>query len=265
MAVSDIDIFGRKTFFIAGDSAIASTERLEELCARGYEAYSIAGDGDVKAKINAIAELYPNSIVFINADSKSGINARVIIKEMASLHRGTLLFGIMHNGSASSNREWSDCDLAAGVVALGDGNGFAALLDALQKTGAKGRRAYVRVNCDANSTAVMTIGGKTVHAKVEDVNISHFRCTLPEDIAIRIFDKVREAKMVINGLSITTDAVLIMKRTKMGAHSYVLMFIHGEDDRPDLEEKIKVQLNKTIYRSVSAIRMDSIRMQMHSK
>lgn len=264
MAVSDIDIFGRKTFFIAGDQTIASTERLEELCARGYEAYSVAGDGDVRGKIEAIIELYPNSIIYINASAARGnLNPRVLVKEMAQAHRGAALFGIVHSGPASSNRDWSDLDLAAGVVATGDGNGFAALLDALTKAGAKGRRAYVRVDCDANSTAVMKINGHTINAKVEDVNISHFRCTFPEEVTMKIFDKVREARITVNGMTLTTDAVLIMKRRKMGTHSYILMFIHGEDDRPDLDEKVRGQLNKMIYRTVSQLRMESIRAQMH--
>lgn len=264
MAVSDIDIFGRKTFFIAPDSAIASTERLEELCARGYEAYSVAADGDVRRKIDAIVRLYPNSIIYINTDAKaSGVNWRSLIKDAAAAHRADALFGVVHGGSQSANREWSDCDLAAGCVALGDGNGFVALLDALKRAGAKGRRAYVRVDCDAGSMMTVKIDGRTITAKVEDVNLSHFRCTFPEEVNIKIFDKVRAAKMTVNGLQITTDAVLIMKRTKMGTHSYVLMFIHGEDDRPDLDEKVMPQLNKTIYRTVSTIRMSALREELH--
>lgn len=261
MAVSDIDIFGRKTFFIAGDSTLASTERLEELCARGYEAYSIGADGDVKRKIETIISLYPNSIIFLNAD-KMG-NARALIKDLAMAHRGDALFGITHGSSSADNRNFSDLDLGAGCVALGEGGGFAALLDALKKAGAKGRRAYVRVDCDANSNISMKMNGRNITAKVEDVNLSHFRCTFNEDVDVKIFDKVRDARMTVNGLSLTVNAVLIMKRTKMGVHSYVLMFIHGDDDRPDLDEKSMPQLNRTIYRTVSAVRMDDLRAALH--
>lgn len=260
MAVSDIDIFGRKTFFVAGDTSIASTDRLEELCARGYEAYSVSADGDIKSKIEAIISLYPNSIIFMNAERLN--STRAVIKDLAMAHRADALFGVVHKGTAADNRDWNDLDLGAGCVALGEGNGFAALLDALKKAGAKGRRAYVRVDCDENSTISMKVNGKSVVAKIEDINLSHFRCTFPEMMDIKIFDKVRDARLTVNGFSFTANAVLIMKRTKMGTNSYVLMFIHGEDDRPDLDEKLLPQLNRMIYRTVSALRMENLRAHM---
>lgn len=259
MAVSDIDIFGRKTFFIACDSTIASTDKLEELCARGYEAYSISADGDVRRKIEAIIRLYPDSIIFVNAAAKTGsVNWRALIKDVSMAHRKDVLFGVVHSGTPEANSDWNDLNLAAGVVALGDGGGFASLLDALKKAGAKGRRAYVRVNCDAGSTVSMKINGRNVTAKVEDINLSHFRCTFSEEIEAKIFDKVRDAKMTVNGFSFTANAVLIMKRNKLGVHNYILMFIHGEDDLPDLDEKLLPQLNRMIYRTVSSIRMSAL-------
>lgn len=258
MAITDIEIFGRKTFFIAPDTAIINSELLEELCAAGYEAYIINDDHScrIQDKAEAIIRLFPNSILYFNIGAKvSGIEWESYLKKLQAIHREDALIGLLcasgsyiPSGIANSNKVY------AGSIELKphDEKTLDTIKAMLKKAGAKGRRNYVRANCDSKSTLNATFEGKRLSAKIEDVNISHFRCTFPSDSGMSIFEKIRNARIAINDLSFTSDAVLIMKRIKNNVLSSVFMFIHDSpDDLPDLDEKTRPLLSRNIYRTVT--------------
>ena len=68
---------------------------------------------------------------------------------------------------------------------------------------------------------------------------------------LKIFDKVRGASLRLSGLEFTSDAVLLMKRTKGDETLYVFMFITPPQDIPELPAETKQKLNHKIYQVVS--------------
>lgn len=265
--VSDIEIFGRKTFFIAPDPSLISDKHMEELCLLGYEAYIIKDDGScpLLGKVEAVIKNFPNSILYLNIDhTASGIDWKGFARKLRAEHCDDALFGVtfLDDGGNGRMEEVSgyyarDIGLSAGCIALkrdGEGN-----LDAIKKTlnmaGAKGRRNYVRAACDADSSVSFSFNGKFVSGKVEDTNIVHFRCQFPSAIDMKIFDKIHNANVHVNGMEFPANAVLLMKRQKGDEHTYIFMFMSGDQDEPGLEPKTKQALNKKIHQIVEAERM----------
>ena len=61
---------GRKTFFIAPDEILLSSDFLEEYLAKDYECYFIKSDlnNTITTKVYTILSLFSDSIIFLNID-----------------------------------------------------------------------------------------------------------------------------------------------------------------------------------------------------
>lgn len=266
---NNIAIFGRKTFFILPDADLISMDQMERLCELGFETYIIEQDGTpIKDKVETIIKTFPDSILYFNIDARSsGISWESYIREVKMRHASDALIGIVYrtnetkNTTDLANYYVRDLGVQAGCIALephSGNNNIETIRKTLESAWAKGRRSYIRVDCDENSNLEMSFNGKNYNAHIEDINLTHFRCSFSDDNGMKIFDKIRDAHVNFNGYPITSDAVLIMKRTKEGIHSYIFMFIHNRPvDIPDLDEKTESQLNSKIYK-ILASRMASI-------
>lgn len=262
MAKHDIELYGRKTFFIAPDTSLIPKTYLEEFLGRGFETYIINDDYTcpLQTKIREITKLYPEAILYFNIDSSvEGIEWKNYIRELQEFMGESILIGIFYLKRQNSDEEekiksyfMRDIGIRAGCFALAqrDQNNFDSILAALEKSGAKGRRNLVRANCDTESSVNFKHNGTAYTANLLDVNVTHFRCDLQGDSeSFAIFEKVRDVSLQINGMSFLSDAVLIMKRNYDGKNLCVFMFIK-HDDTPDLEKETEKKLNQKIYQIV---------------
>lgn len=272
---TNIAIFGRKTFFILPDLDLLSQDDMETLCSKGFETYIVENDGaPIKDKVEAIIRTFPDSIIYFNIDARaSGISWDSYVREVKLRHVSDALIGILYrmdetrSGSDVANYYVRDLGIQAGCIPLKahSAENIPNIQKALEQAWAKGRRSYIRVDCDENSSLEMEFNGKRFNAKIEDINLTHFRCSFDGDNGMKIFDKVRDAHVNFNGFPITSDAVLIMKRTKDGIHSYIFMFVHKRPiDLPDLDEKTQTQLNSKIYKLLSSRMQAIIRRECHA-
>ena len=261
---SNVEIFGRKTFFIASDASLIPESYVEEFLASGYETYIIDDDYicPLRKKVEAIIEHYPDAVLFFNIDaSADGIeNWKTYIAETCRKHSQDALIGILHTkGNPKADeilRQYYEetIGVRCGFITLQAHHheNFDLMLKILEKYGAKGRRQLVRASMDAQSHFNFDIDGKKYKSRVLDVNISHFACTFPEELKhMKIYDKVRGASFRLNGLKFNSDAVLLMKRSKNDVHLCVFMFISQPDDKPELEPELRKNLTRKIYQVVA--------------
>lgn len=264
MNIKNTDIFGRKVFFIAPDSSLIPLSFMEDFCTLGYESHIVGrGDGSLTDNIDIIASHFPDSVLFVNVDATASAGGGWLpfIRQLRQ-QNPDMLVGVVFSAAQSdrinhvSAEFGNDVSPAAGCIALAPGeneNNFKSLLSALEKVGAKGRRNNIRAQCDSSSYVSFSIGGKMFHARIDDVNISHLCCILDNGGVqdIKIYDKVRDAHICVNGLEFTSDIVLIMKRVKSGIPTVIFMFIKKPEDEPGLGEGLDVSLNKKIYEITS--------------
>lgn len=261
---SNIEILGRKVFFIAPTDALIPESYVEDFLTHGYEPYIIADDGvcPLKKKIEAIARLFPGSILFFNIDAavESIGDWKSYIADFRAQHREQVLIGVLHRkGDAEQDEALRDfyvehLHLSCGFIAL-QAKQLAdvdAIKEVLEEYEARGRRQFVRATMDEQSRFTGAYNGKKIDARVLDVNIRHFACLMGQNITdLKIFDKVRGASLRLSGLEFTSDAVLLMKRTKGDETLYVFMFITPPQDIPELPAETKQKLNHKIYQVVS--------------
>lgn len=271
MDITDVNIFGRKVFFIVPDEALISKDDLEGLCAMGYEAYSIKDDNlcSIKKKVEVIANVFPNSIIYFNIEaSVAGVEWKSYIKDLRMTKKDDILIGILfHNSSKKeeiTNYYGRDLGVQAGCVELKSDaiDNLEVIRKVLKETGAKGRRDNIRIDCDNDSSLDFSFGGSSYTPKIEDISLTHFRCIMDNDIGARIFEKFRNVRIKFAGMQLLCDAVLIMKRTKGNVTTYISMFIHKRpEDLPELAKEEREILNKTIYSALTQKRMNFLKEQ----
>lgn len=262
MTQTDVELFGRKTFFIAPDTSLIPKAYLEEFMSRGYQAFIINDDYacPMQTKIREITRLYPDSILYFNIDASiEGIEWKSYIRELQEFIGERTLLGIFYLARQTPEEEERiktyfvrDVQIRAGCFALSQGNhkNFDSILSVMEQSGAKGRRNLVRALCDSSSFAKFEHKGTGYSAAVLDVNVSYFRCDLQARTDdFKIFDKIRDVSLSVNGTSFMSDAVLIMKRTVNDKNLCIFMFIK-RDDTPDLEKNTEKMLNQRIYQVV---------------
>ncbi|MBR1721596.1 MAG: hypothetical protein IJ727_03795, partial [Treponema sp.] len=259
MVSSDVELFGRKTFFIAPDTSLVPKSYLEEFMLCGFQSYIINDDYmcPMQIKIREIIRLFPNSILYFNVDSSiDGIDWKSYIRELQGLVGDKILIGIFYISRQNPADEESiknyyirDLKVSAGCFALAPRNqeNFNSILHVLEQTGAKGRRSLVRAKCSESSSVSFKREGVNFSGRLLDVNLTHFRCDLDSKTdAFQIFDKIRDVSLTVDGTPFLSDAVLIMKRTSGDKTLCVFMFIKN-DDTPDLEKDAERLLNQKIY------------------
>lgn len=262
MALSEVELYGRKTFFIAPDTSLIPKHYLEEFMLQGYQAYVINDDYvcPMQTKVREIIRLFPDSILYFNIDSSiDGIEWKSYISELQNFVGKNIYIGIFYLSRQNSQEEESIKDfyldklhVRAGCFALSahNHNNFDSILSVMEKSGAKGRRSLVRAFCDSSSTVKIEHKGKTCLANLLDINLSYFRCDLQTNTEnFEIFEKIRDVAVSANGMSFISDAVLIMKRTLNDKTLCIFMFIK-RDDSPDLDLETEKKLNQKIYQIV---------------
>ena len=259
MVSSDVELFGRKTFFIAPDTSLVPKSYLEEFMLRGFQSYIINDDYvcPLQTKIREIIRLFPNSILYFNIDSSiDGIEWKNYIRELQDFVGDKILIGIFYISRQNVDDEESiknyyinELKVRAGCFALAPRNqeNFNSILKVLEQAGAKGRRSLVRAKCSASSSVSFRHEGANFSGHLLDVNLTHFRCDLDSNTdSFQIFDKIRDVSLTVDGTPFISDAVLIMKRNSGGKTLCVFMFIK-RDDTPDLEKDAERLLNQKIY------------------
>ena len=262
MALSEVELYGRKTFFIAPDTSLIPKHYLEEFMLQGYQAYVINDDYvcPMQTKVREIIRLFPDSILYFNIDSSiEGIEWKSYISELQNFVGKNIYIGIFYLSRQNSQEEESIKDfyldklhVRAGCFALSahNHNNFDSILSVMEKSGAKGRRSLVRAFCDSSSTVKIEHKGKKCLANLLDINLSYFRCDLQTNTEnFEIFEKIRDVAVSANGMSFISDAVLIMKRTLNDKTLCIFMFIK-RDDSPDLDLETEKKLNQKIYQIV---------------
>lgn len=271
MQSNDIDIVGRKTFFIAVESDMLPDSQLEDFLSHGYECYLVNDDDffPLRKKIDVLAESFPGSIFFFNIDARiPNITWEPYVKEFQKKHEEDALVGIVYTKRESPSENtrienyyvWQ-ARLRAGCIGIQpkSKSHFEAIERVLFETKANGRRKTARATCDNNSFVTFGYKKRRYRARVVDINISHISCIMDDkEAVVPIYEKMQNLALNINGMVFNADAVMIIHREKGGVLTCVCMFIHT-DGTPGLEPATHAKLKRKIYQIVSEQGMESLR------
>ena len=194
MAIHNVELYGRKTFFIAPDTSLIPKSYLEEFLGRGYETYVINDDYTcpLQTKIQEIIKLFPDSIFYFNIDaSVEGIEWKSYIRELRENFGNQLLIGIFYLKRQNPEDEEKiktyyvrDVQIRAGCFALSAHNhdNFDAILGALAQSGARGRRNQIAKRVAQSSLNTMARATRQIFLMLMSLILGAICCRVSKNL-----------------------------------------------------------------------------------
>lgn len=256
-------VIGRKTFFIAPDTTLMPRSYLEDFFALGYECYYLEYDKreDFEKKVKTIISLFEDVILFFNIDYPiPGVDWEELIKSVSIENNKKSFVGIYY-AKRQSNEEKTYIEKKF-MPLVGLGTGFIQLeyskaknIEILEETlwanQAQGRRKTIRALCNANCTYNCMYEGNRENGVLQDISLSHFSIVIPpEKMPVKLYEKIKDFHLNIQGLLFTTDAVLMMERQVVNGRLCVFAFLNSTGGN-GLEQRIRLLLIPTLYKLLS--------------
>ncbi len=254
-SAENIEIVGRKTFFIEPNRTLLEENYLQRLVGSGYECYIIKNSvpSSFKKKIEGIIGLFPEAVLIFNVEAKmQGVEWLSYIKELRNKQK-SLLIGVMASKDFIKTLDSSYKVYAnAGILTLeGNAGDYDRVKELLHNAKASGRRTMVRAKCDDKSVFALNKNNKTYNARIFDINASYFSCSFAEgEIPFNLYEHFNNLQLIINGMKLETSAALVMKTVRKGAYLYIFMFTKP-DGTTELEESTKNLLLQKVYQMVT--------------
>ena len=258
-------LFGRKVFFLNPAYSVR-TDVVNALHEQEYEVYVIDNWRDSKN----IMRLNSDSLLFINVDSQ--LSKRAWFNFIASFQLDETLSTI-HTGLISKRLKSDDQELVlskakiqAGIILLTKNtNGIIKQFSTiLEKYGAKGRRQYVRANCQNEKNAVImwNEGSKLYEMKIMDLSTVGTAVLLP----LQFKDLVKEKSIMRNLIlmigskqQLQVSAVVYAVKPTANGIMLVLLFIENSlSTKSAIRTYVFSTLQKSIASSVIGLPQDNI-------
>lgn len=257
-------VTGRKVFFIAPDTTLMPWSYLEDFFALGYECYYIEYDkrGDFQKKIKAIINLFEDVLLFFNIDyPASGIDWEELIRSISIEENKKAFVGIYYARRQSNDEKLYIEKKFMPLVGLGAGfvqleysksKNIEILEETLWSNQAQGRRKTIRALCTQTCTYNCMYEGNRESGVLQDISLSHFSIVIQHDkMPVKLYEKIKDFHLNIQGLLFTSDAVLMMERETPSGRLCVFAFLNSTGGN-GLESRVKLLLIPTLYKLLLA-------------
>jgi len=254
---------GRKTFFIAPDEILISSDFMEEYLAKDYECYFIKNDlkNSITTKVLTILSLFSDSIIFFNIDYRienEGTDWPHFIANLARLFPKACI-GIMYEKRKTLAEKQLIEKLYLFQLGIKGGcvqlefqkyRNFVLLEKVLHANQANGRRRAVRAICQNNNCYLNYEDkkGNALYLPLNDISLSHFSLTINDDAETPIQEKDRlmNLSFIIKGMRFISNAILFTKRRLDERTLYVFAFFN-ENGKLGLDTSLNKTLNQKMY------------------
>lgn len=224
--MSDHDL-GKKVFFLYPPSVIRD-EMIRRLIEQEYEVYMIKDIGTA----NRLLRKNPHSLCFINLDAAKSEPewAAWITETMNNPETAHVGIGIVtYNSDENLQKKYlMDIGIQCGFIRLklGIDESTRILLTTLQANEAKGRRKYVRANCQHDTIATLNLrdGPIKTGGKILDISVVGFSCFLDPDPVMEKNSYIRDIQLKLRASLVRVEAVIYGMREVNDRTVYVLIF-----------------------------------------
>jgi ribonucleotide reductase beta subunit family protein with ferritin-like domain len=245
-----MDAAGKKIFILYPHSVIQN-EMLDILIMNGYESYVLH---DHK-KAHRLLERFPDSIMFINIDE--GLKEKeweAYIKEIQENEKTkTIQLGILsyNNDRQLMEKYLMDMAVPCGYIQLklGVQASTKIMLDALQANEARGRRKFIRAECEDDSSATMNYkGDEGIHyGKLLDISSAGMAAKIEKFGAYPTNAKLKNIQLKLRGSLVMVNAILMGSR-QGDSNVWIFLFEPGmsSDNKLIIHRFIKYCLQRFI-------------------
>ena len=253
-------IIGRKVFFVNPPLYVENYLQ-PELKLHEYEAYIIK---DYKYTKNAL-RLFPDALCFIFIDDEMSYDGwfNYILSFQQDEKLKTIFVGLMSAMIPQPKREkfMMNLSLPGGFIMLNEVKGAELIknvIGILELNGAKGKRKYLRLDCDGSITINGYFATQTQLLQVSIANISSvgFTCIFPKSYGADLAKKmvVPSFSITLGRRSVATPSIVFdVKSYDNNNYFAMLLFLRqvGPDDRKVIKnfifEHMEKRLDNLIY------------------
>jgi hypothetical protein len=229
---------GKKVFLLYPHSVIKD-EMLDILIMGGYETYTVLDE----KRARKLLEKFPGSIMFINIDDGLKekdweIYIRNIMEEPATKESR---LGIMsyNQDRALMQKYLMDMAIPCGYIQLKLGlhESTRIILSALEANEARGRRKYIRAECDDDAYSTMNYKDDSglYQGKIMDISSAGIAAKLEKFVEMPPNSSLPAVQLKLRGGMILADMVFMGKR-RDNPHIYILLF----DSKLSQENKLVI-------------------------
>jgi hypothetical protein len=244
------DTQGKKIFLLHPHSVIHQ-EMLDLLIMAGYETYTILDE----KRARKLLEKFPGSIMFINIDE--GLKEpeweayiRGIMDDPKT--KGSSLGIMSYNQDKTLMQKYlMDLAIPCGYIQLKLGlqESTRIILAALDANEAKGRRKYIRADCedDINATMNFKESMEIFHGKILDISSAGIAARVEKGPALPPNSVLHEVQCKLRGGLFMTDMIFMGKR-RDDQSNYIFLFDPkiSQDNKLTIHRYIKLCLQKYI-------------------
>ncbi len=239
---------GKKVFFIYPQSVIQD-ELISCLLKNEYEVYFLTDH----IKATRIFRRFSNSICFINIDKglKEDEWAEYITTLRSDSEISGLQIGILsyNNDPGLMKKYLMDIGVEAGFVQLklGIKQSTDIILKVLEVNEAKGRRKFVRVNCENDSRVVLNFSHKdsSYEGQIIDLSSVGVACKFPDTIPIENKTIIHKIQLNLKGSLVQVDGLILSRRYDSDK---ILVIVFNPRPKELELEKIHKFLHKTLQK-----------------
>ena len=241
---------GKKIFFLYPQSVIQD-ELISFLLINEYEVYFL--NDHIKAL--RIFKRFTNSICFINIDDglkepewEQYIKTLKIKKETADVQIGILSY---NNDPALIQKYLMDIGVKCGFIQLklGVKQSTDIILKVLEVNEAKGRRKFVRANCEKDPRIVMNFGYKesNYEGSILDISSVGIACEFPAPVPVENKTVLHKIQLNLRGSLVQADAIILSRR--YDSEKILVMVFNPRPKEAELE-KIHNFIHKTLQKTI---------------
>jgi hypothetical protein len=233
------DVVGRKIFFLY-PTVVVQNRLIPELIQQEYEVYIVKD----KEKLKKVLRKYPNSILFI--DINEGMSEAEwdiwITGLMETPGTKDISIGIVTPiDDEQIQRKYAlALNLPCGYTLLKSDldKTLTAVMAALQKVGAKGRRKYLRVTTgrETNTTVNLSLNGSFINGHIKDISIVGISCTIEGNPDIPKNALLKDIQIKLQTNLLKAEGIFFGSRMEIMEKVYVILFTQRLD--PDVRTKI---------------------------
>ncbi len=241
---------GKKVFFLYPQSVIQD-ELIAFLLKNEYEVYFLKDH--IKAR--KIFRKFDNSICFINIDD--GLKESEWEEYIASLRSDSEIKGVQigilsyNNDPKLMEKYLIDIGVECGFIRLklGVKQSTDIILKALEANEAKGRRKFVRVNCENDPRVVLNFNYKDTSYEGQIIDISSVgtACRFPDKIPIENKTVLNKIQLNLRGSLVQVDGIILSRRHD---NEKILVIIFNPRPKGADLEKVHKFLHKTLQKLI---------------
>lgn len=239
---------GKKVFFLYPQPVIQS-QIITVLAQHEFEVYAVKDH----IKLKEILKKYPDSVVFVDInDQFPDSDCEAWIKEVSGnpAMRNIALGVTSAAVDAALQKKYTETiKLKCGFLYL-KANQIAAaikhIIDALQSVDAKGRRKYLRVTLDHDTSVSINIPTDIGFAQgsIKDISVAGLSCAFKEDPKLQKNALFRDIQIKLQSMIIKAEGIIFGSRMDGSSKVYVLLFTPRVS--PDVHTKIRLYIQQNL-------------------